>query len=412
MNISTFNKIAQFSQGSFAIDPASLYREFEKVKDGRGKKGRRFPLPFILTLIMLGKMAGQTRISGIMDWVKARRVPLKKMLNWPREFPAHSTYDEALAKCDEQDLIKAIESVIRKARAVEKCGDEPSRLVTQAYEGDNLVQRAVDGKTMKGTLKHTEDDQPPVHLVSLYECETGILVAQVEVKDKENEKSAGKILLDPLYVKGCIITSDAMFSFREWCTKIHIYNGYYLTIIKNNNPVVYRELEMFFGDEGIDQNEWRYYKKVQKGHGRLEVREIWTSTQMNDYYAKDWTGAAQVFMIRRTVREKGEERIQIVYGITNLARKKANAQRILELNQKHWSVENRLHYRRDVTLREDSSQTRIKGAPETLAVINSGILALMDYLGVKNVASKMRHFDYYYQEALELLLGRLKRQDG
>jgi predicted transposase YbfD/YdcC len=412
MNISTFNERAQFSQGSFAIDPASLYREFEKVKDGRGKKGRRFPLPFILTLIMLGKMAGQTRISGIMDWVKARRVPLKKMLNWPREFPAHSTYDEALAKCDEQDLIKAIESVIRKARAVEKCGDEPSRLVTQAYEGDNLVQRAVDGKTMKGTLKHTEDDQPSVHLVSLYECETGILVAQVEVKDKENEKSAGKTLLDPLYVKGCIITSDAMFSFREWCTKIHIYNGYYLTIIKNNNPVVYRELEMFFGDEGIDQNEWRYYKKVQKGHGRLEVREIWTSTQMNDYYAKDWTGAAQVFMIRRTVREKGEERIQIVYGITNLARKKANAQRILELNQKHWSVENRLHYRRDVTLREDSSQTRIKGAPETLAVINSGILALMDYLGVKNVASKMRHFDYYYQEALELLLGRLKRQDG
>ena len=133
---------------------------------------------------------------------------------------------------------------------------------------------------------------------------------------------------------------------------------------------------------------------------------------MNDYYAKDWAGIAQVFMIRRTVVEKGEERIQIVYGITNLSRKSADAEHLLKLNQKHWSVENRLHHRRDVTLGEDASQVRIKGAPETLAVINSGILALMDYLGVKNVASQMRHFDYHYREAIQLLLGKLKRQDG
>jgi hypothetical protein len=59
--------------------------------------------------------------------------------------------------------------------------------------------------------------------------------------------------------------------------------------------------------------------------------------------------------------------------------------------------ENRLHYRRDVTLGEDASQIRMKGAPETLAVINSGILALMDHFGVKNVPSMMRHFDAQYR---------------
>lgn len=412
MDLSTFDGVEQFKQGSLAIDPASLYREFEKVKDGRGKKGKRFPLPFVLTLIMLGKMAGQKKISGIIGWIKERESELRKILNWPKKFPVHSTYDDVLAKCDEQGLIKAIESVIRKARAEEKCGDEPSRLVAEAHKGDNLAHRAVDGKVMKGTLKHAQEDQPPVHLVGLYECETGLLLAQVEVKSKENEISAVKILLDPKYVKECIITSDAMFSFREWCTKIHIYHGYFLTIIKDNNPAVHSELELFFKDDGIDRSEWQYYKKVQKGHGRLEVREIWTSTQMNDYYAKEWTGIAQVFMIRRTVLEKGEERIQIVYGITNLPRNNAEASRLLELNQKHWSVENRLHHRRDVTLGEDASQVRIKGAPETLAVINSGILALMDYLGVKNVASQMIHFDYHYREALQLLLGKLKRQGG
>ena len=65
-----------------------------------------------------------------------------------------------------------------------------------------------------------------------------------------------------------------------------------------------------------------------------------------------------------------------------------------------------------MTLGEDACQVRINNAPEVLAALNGGILALMDYLGVKNVASKMRHFDYHYHEALQLLLGRLKRQDG
>ena len=149
MDLSTFDGIEQFKQGAFDIDPASLYREFEKVKDGRGEKGRRFPLPLVLALIMLGKMAGQKKISGIIRWVKARESELRKIFNWPRDFPVHSTYDDVLAKCDEQGLIKAIEGVIRKARAVEKCGDEPSRLVAETQEGDNLVHRAVDGKAFR-----------------------------------------------------------------------------------------------------------------------------------------------------------------------------------------------------------------------------------------------------------------------
>jgi DDE family transposase len=226
-DLSTFDGAAQFSQGSLAIDPASLYREFEKVKDGRGKKGKRFPLPFLLTLIMMGKMAGQTKINGIVDWVTARKFSLKKQLNWPKGFPVNSTYSDALAKCDPQDIIKAVEGVILKAKAVEKCGDEPSRLLAQKHEGENLIHTAVDGKVMKGTLKHAEGNQRPVHLVSLYECESGLLLKQIVIQSKENEISAGKALLQPLWMKGRIITSDAMFSFREWCTKIHVYNRFF-----------------------------------------------------------------------------------------------------------------------------------------------------------------------------------------
>jgi predicted transposase YbfD/YdcC len=130
---------------------------------------------------------------------------------------------------------------------------------------------------------------------------------------------------------------------------------------------VHRYLEEFFSDEGIDRSEWKYQKKVQKGHGRLEVREIWTSTQMNEFFEREWTGASQVFMIKRRIKDGDKEREEIVYGITNLTRKQANAERLLQLNQEHWHIENRLHYRRDVTLGEDAGQVRVNAAPEVIA---------------------------------------------
>ena len=71
-----------------------------------------------------------------------------------------------------------------------------------------------------------------------------------------------------------------------------------------------------------------------------------------------------------------------------------------------------MHHRRDVTLGEDASQTRVKGAPQVLAALNGGILALMDFLGVKNVAKQMRYFCEYSRDALQMLLCKLSRQNG
>ena len=78
---------------------------------------------------------------------------------------------------------------------------------------------------------------------------------------------------------------------------------------------------------------------------------------MNAWFEGEWAGIAQVFTIRRYVKKGEKEHEEIVYGFTNLPRKKANAKRLLALNQKHWQIENRLHYRRDVT---DGVKMRVK----------------------------------------------------
>jgi len=362
---------------------------------------------------MLGKMAGETKIGGIIDWINGRKKELKRLLNWPKGFPTNKTYTNTLAKCDHHEIAKAIAQVIVKARKVKKCDNRLTQLIEQEMDGEEkLIHIAVDGKAMRGTRKHERANQPSVHLLSFYECEGGIVLDYFSVGKKKNEYSACMAILHPSLVKGHILTTDAGIGYKGWCAVVHAFGGYYQIPIKDNHPAVRKALIDFFQNDGIDRSEFQYHKEKNKGHGRLEVREIWTSTQMNKYFEKDWAGIAQVFMIRRSVIEKGEERIEIIYGITSLPRKKADAERLLELNRKHWYIENRLHHRRDVTLGEDASQVRVKGAPEVLAALNGGILAIMDFLRVKNVAKQMRHYCARYEEALQLLFGNLSMQNG
>jgi predicted transposase YbfD/YdcC len=413
IDLTTFKQVEQVGQESLAIDAASLYQAFGKVKDGRGRKGRRYPIELILTLITLGKMAGETKIDGIIDWVNERKKELKRLLNWPKVFPTNKTYTDTLAKCDHHEVAKIITQVIVQARERRQYDDQSTQSAEQKKdEEEKLTHVAVDGKALRGTRKHERANQPPVHLLSFYECESGIVLDHFSVGKKMNEYSTCIEILHPSLVKGHILTSDAGIAYKGWCATIHALGGYYEIPIKGNHPAVRKKLSDFFQNDGIDREEFQYHKEIDKGHGRQEKREIWTSTQMNSIFRDEWAGIAQVFMIRRSVIEKGKERIEIVYGLTSLPRKKADAKRILQLNRKHWAIENRLHYRRDVTLGEDASQVRVKGAPAVLAAINGGILALMDFLGVKNVAKQMRHYCAQYHEALQLLLGDLSMQIG
>ena len=172
---------------------------------------------------------------------------------------------------------------------------------------------------------------------------------------------------------------------------------------------MYQDLVDFFDDPDAEQEEWQYSKQAHKGHGRLERRELWASTQMNAWFETEWAGVAQVFRIRRQVQDGAKVREETVIGLSHLPRKKANASRLLALQLAHWRIENRLHRRRDVTLGEAACQVRITNAPQALAALNGGVLALMDWLQVPNVASQMRHFCAHAGEALQLLFCTLLR---
>jgi hypothetical protein len=161
MYLSIFDSAEKAAGEALSIDPASLYRAFEHVVDGRKARGKPYPLPLLLTLLLLGKLAGETTVNGIVDWIQERQGWLRRQLNWPKRFPTNSTYSEALARCDAQEIATVIANVLLKARAVEQCGSEPSRLQAHKQE-ETLTHVAMDGKTLRGTLGHESEAQPKV----------------------------------------------------------------------------------------------------------------------------------------------------------------------------------------------------------------------------------------------------------
>ena len=217
-----------------------------------------------------------------------------------------------------------------------------------------------------------------MHQVNVYEVKTGGVLKEQVVSGKESERGHIQVFWQPVWVKGRVVSADALHTHASTCDQITASGGNYLLFAKGNQPTLQEDLHAFFEEPPLECRDWREATSVTGGRGRVEQRWIRVSTELNDFLAQEWPGVAQVFCLRRRVFRSLYCTPQVVYAITSLSTSQADPRQLLKIIQDHWTIENRLHYRRDVTLREDASQVRKGCAPQTLAVLNSFLLALLD----------------------------------
>jgi predicted transposase YbfD/YdcC len=139
-----------------------------------------------------------------------------------------------------------------------------------------------------------------------------------------------------------------------------------------------------------------------KGHGRVEIRTIRTTTRLAGYL--DWPGVRQVCLLERTRRIKGKTTLETVCAVTSLGPERASARQLLAISRGHWDIENRLHWVRDMSLGEDACRVRTGEAPEILAAIRNSVLRLIRSSGLTGIAATLRRHAAKPQEAMQLVM--------
>ena len=116
----------------------------------------------------------------------------------------------------------------------------------------------------------------------------------------------------------------------------------------------------------------------------------------------NWPGLATVFQLERHVSrpQKGDEWDDVVYGITSLSFDTSIADCLLDYTRQHWGIENKLHYRRDVTLREDATRMSHVHQAQAVATLNNFVIAIATYLGFSNLPSARRFFQAKFDSLL------------
>lgn len=154
-------------------------------------------------------------------------------------------------------------------------------------------------------------------------------------------------------------------------------------------------------------------RTVDKGHGRMEVRTLVATTQLDEAYL-DFPGVKQCFRLTRTRilrdRTTGQSKTttETVFGITSLDRERADAGQLLSLVRSHWGIENKVFHVRDQTMGEDACRVRKGSAPVIFSSLRNGVLNVLQSLGVTNRAAQLRTFCADPVKALDAIKRRIR----
>lgn len=357
----------------------SLAQALSELPDFRQPQGKRFDLLPILMLCCIAMMCGCSSQSAIADWGRNYSHHWLWRLGFKRACsPSQSTLHRIFKGID----IVKLELLI--------CGwtQQVFRFIGFTTPED-LQGASIDGKLLCGSSKQNAA-QP--HLLASLSHKLGLVLGQVAVSEKSNEITAANDLIEMLVLEGLVITGDAMFTQRELAKKIISKGGDYLISVKANQPSLLEDIKQAFAEQWWMSDTLTESKSVDAYAGRIEERSVKASTAMCGY--SDWPGLKQVLRMERKIINKrtGTVRQEEAYAITSLDERRASAEQMLRLWREHWHIENKLHYVRDVTYKEDKSQVRAGKIPQVMAALRNAAIGLMRMSGATNIAAACRRY--------------------
>lgn len=339
----------------------SIGKHFGGLEDPRIDRTKRHLLIDIVVIAICGVICGAETWVDIENFGKAKYPWFKTFLELPNGIPSHDTFGRVFNRLD--------------AEQFQRCFLDWMRAVSKIFKGQVVP---IDGKTLRRSHDRTIG-KDAIHMVSAWALENQLVLGQVKVDEKSNEITAIPQLLEALDISGCIVTIDALGCQKEIAQQIVEQEADYVLALKENQGGLYAAVvDLFEYAQETDFTDCDYHKTVDKGHGRIEIRQCWT-TSAEEYLQflpnrSAWPSLQTIVMVRAERRMDHEVTVKFRYYISSLA---TGAHHHLDIVRGHWSIENQVHWVLDVAFREDDSRVRKGNGPQNFAILRHIALNLL-----------------------------------
>jgi predicted transposase YbfD/YdcC len=268
---------------------------------------------------------------------------------------------------------------------------------------------AIDGKTVRRSFDHGRE-QSPLHVVSAWASEQGLVLGQRCVDGKSNEITAVPELLDQLALQNSIVTLDAMGCQTAIAEKILARGGDYLLTLKGNHPLAHAAVVKHFDEQcfRVGAPSRADCDAFDDTHGRLVRRRVFASTDAAALDAlSGWPGLRTVLAVEsiRSVNSAPTKvESEIRYFLSSCPDDPATLGKAI---RSHWAIENTLHWVLDVTFREDDSRVRDRTATRNLALLRKIALNIVgrDRTSKASVRARRKKAAWNDSYMLKLLAG-------
>jgi predicted transposase YbfD/YdcC len=373
---------------------------FAMVPDPRDPRGVRHPLPAVLALCTAAVLCGSTSLEDVTAWV--RHAPqqvlaacgARRDASGARVAPSPDTVARLLAALGAQALADHAGAFLARRAA-------PGPVTFPVAGPGPLPAVAVDGKAVRGAAG---PDGTVPHLLAAAGHGTGTVLAERAVGAKASEIAEFAPLLRDLNghfpLAGHVITADAFHTVsahaRFTCEELL---AHYVFTVKGNRPALRAELA------ALNWGKARRHATEERRHGRWEKRTV-AVLDAPAHVRRRFPHARQAARIERHVTRvvragKGRRTVKktvrsavTAYVITSLSAREASPARLAGYVRGHWVIENKVHWVRDVTFREDASRVRTGSRPRAMATLRNLAIGLIRQAGYTKIAAAIRSIRY------------------
>src|SRR3954447_16694026 len=349
------------------------------VPDPRRARGRRHGLQSVLLLAVGAVLAGARSYTAIAQWARCAEQAVAVCGPTPHA----STFGRVLSAVDPVVLQRTLTGWVMSRREAHR----RQRLHGVRPREEDRTVLAVDGKTLRGARDEYGEQ---TKLVAVLDHVEQLALSQVEVTGGD-ELAAFVPVLDTIAdLHEVVVTADALHCQRAHAEYLHTRGAHYLFTVKGNQPTLRRALARL---------PWAQVPGLRErtvGHGRTGSRSIKVIDLDGTPEAGLFPhGARATKVVRRCRRaDRATPSVETVYAITSLGHRDADPRLLAGWIRSHWTIENCLHWVRDVTEGEDHSSVRTGHGPQVMAALRNTAINIIRLRGGTNIAAAHRAFSY------------------